>query len=136
MNIRIKNLLLGMMMVLIGTFFQSNVLAHADHDKDAIIIEMADIMISLEHFPTSGDQKRLQSVMDSGSSTEQEKIIANAIMNVQHQTTAEDQQKLQKIIDGTAPTSTVSTLASIVQSFSHGISKTDKRKLQTIKFKG
>ncbi len=136
MNIRIKNLLLGMMMVLIGTFFQSNVLAHADHDKDAIIIEMADIMISLEHFPTSGDQKKLQSVMDSGSSTEQEKIIANAIMNVQHQTTAEDQQKLQKIIDGTAPTSTVSTLASIVQSFSHGISKTDKRKLQTIKFKG
>ena len=136
MNIRIKNLLLGMMMVLIGTFFQSNVLAHADHDKDAIIIEMADIMISLEHFPTSGDQKELQSVMDSDSSTEQEKIIANAIMNVQHQTTAEDQQKLQKIIDGTAPTSTVSTLASIVQSFSHGISKTDKRKLQTIKFKG
>ena len=136
MNIKIKNLLLGMMMVLIGTFFQSNVLAHADHDKDAIIIKMADIMINLEHFPTSGDQKELQSVMDSDSSTEQEKIIANAIMNIQHQTTAEDQQKLQKIIDGTAPTSTVSTLASIVQGFSHGISKTDKRKLQTIKFKG
>jgi ribosomal protein S7 len=75
-------------------------------------------------------------VIDSDSSTEQEKIIANAIMNIQHQTTAEDQQKLQQIIDGTAPTSTVSTLASIVQSFSHGISKTDKRKLQTIKFKG
>jgi hypothetical protein len=74
--------------------------------------------------------------MDSDSSTEQEKIIANAIMNIQHQATAEDQQKLQKIIDGTAPTSTVSTLASIVQGFSHGISKTDKRKLLTIKFKG
>ncbi|SVD42750.1 uncharacterized protein METZ01_LOCUS395604, partial [marine metagenome] len=111
MNIKIKNLLLGTMMVLIGTFFQSNVLAHADHDKDAIIIKMANIMISLEHFPTSGDQKTLQSVMDSNSSTEQEKIIANAIMNIQHQATAEDQQKLQKIIDGTAPTSTVSTLA-------------------------
>jgi hypothetical protein len=136
MNIKIKNLLLGTMMVLIGTFFQSNVLAHADHDKDAIIIKMADIMISLEHFSTSGDQKTLQSVMDSDSSTEQEKIIANAIMNIQHQATTEDQQKLQKIIDGTAPTSTVSTLASIVQGFSHGISKTDKRKLQTIKFKG
>ena len=136
MNIKIKNLLLGMMMVLIGTFFQSNVLAHADHDKDAIIIEMADIMISLEHFPTSEDQKTLQLVMDSDSSTEQEKIIANAIMNIQHQATSENQQKLQKIIDGTAPTSTVSTLASIVQGFSHGISKTDKRKLQTIKFKG
>ena len=136
MNIKIKNLLLGTMMVLIGTFFQSNVLAHADHDKDAIIIKMADIMISLEHFPTSEDQKTLQLVMDSDSSTEQEKIIANAIMNIQHQATTEDQQKLQKIIDGTAPTSTVSTLASIVQGFSHGISKTDKRKLQTIKYKG
>ena len=136
MNIKIKNLLLGTMMVLIGTFFQSNVLAHADHDKDAIIIKMANIMISLEHFPTSGDQKTLQSVMDSNSSTEQEKIIANAIMNIQHQATTEDQQKLQKIIDDTAPTSTVSTLASIVQGFSHGISKTDKRKLLTIKFKG
>ena len=113
-----------------------NEFAHADHDKDAIIIQMADIMINLEHFPTADEKKKLQSVLDSAASTDQEKIIANAIMHIQHSSTVEDQDKLQLIIDNTVATSTVNTLAKIVQSFSHGISKTDKRKLQTIKFKG
>ena len=42
MNKSIKILFLGMITVFIGTFFQSNISAHADHDKDAIIIKMAD----------------------------------------------------------------------------------------------
>ena len=136
MNKSTKILFLGMITLFIGTFFQSNVFAHADHDKDAIIIKMADIMINLEHFPTADEKKKLQSVLDAASSTDQEKIIANAIMHIQHTSTEEDQEKLQLIIDNTVATSTVNTLAKIVQSFSHGISKTDKRKLQTIKFKG
>ena len=131
-----KILFLGVFALCIGTFFQSNVFAHADHDKDAMIIKMADIMINLEHFPTEDEKQKLQSILDSDSSTDQEKIIANSIMNIQHSPSAEDQDKLQLIIDNTTATSTVNTLARIVQSFSHGISKTDKRKLQTIKFKG
>ena len=131
-----KILFLGMFALCIGTFFQSNVFAHADHDKDAMIIKMADIMINLEHFPTANEKQKLQSILYSDSSTDQEKIIANSIMNIQHSPNAEDQDKLQLIIDNTTVTSTVNTLARIVQSFSHGISKTDKRKLQTIKFKG
>ncbi len=131
-----KILFLGVFALCIGTFFQSNVFAHADHDKDAMIIKMADIMINLEHFPTEDEKQKLQSILDSDSSTDQEKIIANSIMNIQHSPNAEDQDKLQLIIDNTTATSTVNTLARIVQSFSHGISKTDKRKLQTIKFKG
>jgi len=136
MNKSIKILFLGMMAVFVGTFFQSNIFAHADHDKDAIIIKMADVMINLEHFPTADEKKKLQSVLDSVSSTDQEKIIANAIIHIQHGSTVEDKEKLQIVIDNTVATSTVNTLAKIVQSFSHGISKTDKRKLQTIKFKG
>ena len=132
----IKFLFISLMAVFIGTYFQSGVFAHADHDKDAIIIKMADIMINLEHFPTADEKKKLQSVLDSAASTDQEKIIANAIMHIQHSPTAEDKDKLQLIMDNTIATSTVNTLAKIVQSFSHGISKTDKRKLQTIKFKG
>ena len=131
-----KILFLGVFALCIGTFFQSNVFAHADHDKDAMIIKMADIMINLEHFPTEDEKQKLQSILDSDSSTDQEKIIANSIMNIRHSPNAEDQDKLQLIIDNTTATSTVNTLARIVQSFSHGISKTDKRKLQTIKFKG
>ena len=136
MNKSIKILFLGMMAVFVGTFLQSNIFAHADHDKDAIIIKMADVMIDLEHFPTADEKKKLQSVLDSVSSTDQEKIIANAIIHIQHESTVEDKEKLQIIIDNTVATSTVNTLAKIVQSFAHGISKTDKRKLQTIKFKG
>jgi hypothetical protein len=136
MNKSIKILFLGMMALFVGTFFQSNIFAHADHDKDAIIIKMADVMINLEHFPTADEKKKLQSVLDSVSSTDQEKIIANAIIHIQHESTVEDKEKLQIIINNTVATSTVNTLAKIVQSFAHGISKTDKRKLQTIKFKG
>ena len=132
----IKFLFISLMAVFIGTYSQSDVFAHADHDKDAIIIQMADIMINLEHFPTADEKKKLQSVLDSASSTDQEKIIANAIMHIQHKSRVEDQDKLQIIIDNSVATSTVSALAKIVQSFSHGISRTDKRKLQTIKFKG
>jgi hypothetical protein len=132
----IKFLFISLMAVFIGTYSQSDVFAHADHDKDAIIIQMADIMINLEHFPTADEKKKLQSVLDSVASTDQEKIIANAIMHIQHSPTVEDKDKLQLIMDNTVATSTVNTLAKIVQSFSHGISKTDKRKLQTIKFKG
>ena len=132
----IKFLFISLMAVFIGTYSQSDVFAHADHDKDAIIIKMADIMINLEHFPTADEKKKLQSVLDSASSTDQEKIIANAIIHIQHSPTAEDKDKLQLIMDNTIATSTVNTLAKIVQSFSHGISRTDKRKLQTIKFKG
>ena len=50
-----KILFLGVFALCIGTFFQSNVFAHADHDKDAMIIKMADIMINLEHFPTEDE---------------------------------------------------------------------------------
>ena len=132
----IKFLFISLMAVFIGTYSQSDVFAHADHDKDAIIIQMADIMINLEHFPTADEKKKLQSVLDSASSTDQEKIIANAIMHIQHSPTVEDKDKLQLIMDNTVATSTVNTLAKIVQGFSHGISKTDKRKLETIKFKG
>ena len=78
----------------------------------------------------------MQAIIDSDSSTADEKIIATAIINIQHQATAGDKQKLQEIIDNTTPTSTVSALATIVHGFSHGISSADKRKLQTIKFKG
>ena len=125
-----------MMLLLMGIHFQSNVFAHSEHDKDANVIKMADIVISIQHYATVEDQQNLQVIVDSDSSTAHEKIIATAIMNIQHQATAEDKQKLQEIIDNTVPTSTVRGLATIVYQFSHRISAADKRKLQTIKFKG
>lgn len=136
MKIKIKSLFLTMIMLLMGIHFQSDVYAHADHDKDANVITMADIVIGIQHYATAEDQKHLQAIVDSDSSTADEKIIATAIMNIQHQATVGDKQKLQEIIVNTAPTSTVSALATIVHGFSHGISVADKRKLQTIKFKG
>ena len=136
MKIKIKSLFLTMIMLLTGIHFQSDVYAHSEHDKDANVITMADIVIGIQHYPTAEDQKHLQAIVDSDASTADEKIIATAIMNIQHQAIAGDKQKLQEIIDNTTPTSTVSALATIVHGFSHGISAVDKRKLQTIKFKG
>ena len=42
MKIKIKSLFLTMIMLLMGIHFQSDVYAHADHDKDANVITMAD----------------------------------------------------------------------------------------------
>jgi hypothetical protein len=136
MKFNIRSLLLTMTMLLMGIHFQSNVFAHSDHDKDANVIRIADIVIGIQHYASAEDQKHLQAIVDSDSSTEHEKVIATVIMNIQHQASAGDKQKLQEIIVNTAPTSTVSALATIVHGFSHGISVADKRKLQTIKFKG
>ena len=136
MRYKIRTLLLSMIMLLVGIDFPSNVLAHSDHDKDANVIKIADIVIGIQHYVSEDDQQHLQDIVDSDSSTEHEKVIATAIISIQHQASAEDKQKLQKIIDSTAPTSTVNALATIVHGFSHGVSAADKRKLQTIKFKG
>ena len=136
MKIKIKSLFITMIMLLMGIHFQSGVYAHSDHDKDANVIKIADIVIGIQHYASAEDQKHLQAIVDSDSSTEHEKVIATAIMNIQHQASVGDKQKLQEIIDSTTPTSTVNALATIVHSFSHGISASDKRKLQTIKFKG
>jgi len=136
MKFKIRSFLLTTIMLLMGMHFQSNVFAHSDHDKDANVIKIADIVIGIQHFASAEDQQHLQAIVDSDSSTEHEKVIATAIMNIQHQASAGDKQKLQEIIDSTTTTSTVNALATIVHGFSHGISAADKRKLQTIKFKG
>ena len=130
MKIKIKKLLLPMILLLMGIYFQSNVFAHSEHDKDGNVIAMIDIVITLQHYPTVENQKNLQAIVDSNSSTAHEKIIATAIINIQHQATAEDKPKLQEIIDNTAPTSTIRNLATVVYHFSHKISDEDKRQLK------
>jgi hypothetical protein len=130
MKIKIKKLLLPMILLLMGIYFQSNVFAHSEHNKDANIIKMTDIVITLQHYATVENQKNLQAIVDSNSSTAHEKIIATAIINIQHQATAEDKPKLQEIIDNTAPTSTIRNLATVVYHFSHKISDEDKRQLK------
>ena len=136
MKFKIRTLFLSTILLLIGMYSQSNIFAHSDHDKDATVIKIADIVMGFQHYASAEDQKHLQDIVDSDSSTEHEKVIATAIMNIQHQALAGDKQKLQEIIDSTTPTSTVNALATIVNAFSHGVSAADKRKLQTIKFKG
>ena len=90
MKIKIKSLFLTMIMLLMGIHFQSDVYSHSDHDKDANVIKMADIVIGIQHYATAEDQKHLQAIVDSDSSTADEKIIATAIINIQHQATAGD----------------------------------------------
>jgi hypothetical protein len=130
MKIKIKKLLLPMILLLMGIYFQSNVFANSGHNKDANVINMTDIVITLQHYATVKNKKNLQAIVDSDSSTAHEKIIATAIINVQHQATAEDKPKLQEIIDNTTPTSTIHNLATVVYHFSHKISAEDKRQLK------
>ena len=50
MKFKIRSFLLTTIMLLMGMHFQSNVFAHSDHDKDANVIKIADIVIlSLIH---------------------------------------------------------------------------------------
>ncbi len=67
MKIKIKSLFLTMIMLLIGIHFQSDVYAHADHDKDANVITMADIVIGIQHYATAEDQKHLYRLHYSNS---------------------------------------------------------------------
>ena len=93
---------------------------------------MATILMDMEHYPGTDDKQALQTIIDSATSTANEKIIATAIINIEHYATDEDKNKLQNIIDDATSTAAENTLATIIIAFSHQTTASDDVQLLLI----
>ena len=96
----------------------------------AAVREMAGILVKLEHYPSTAEKSRLMELASSKESTEQEKVVANAIANLSHTVADADVPKLKQVMDDAAAPTEVREMAGIILNLSHKPSAADKGKLQ------
>ena len=92
--------------------------------------DMAGIMAHLEHYPSSEEKGKLKSIADNMDSTEQERVLARAIMNLKHKAAAEDKDKLKQVMEDSSAPAEVRELSGIILNISHMPSAADKSKLE------
>ena len=93
--------------------------------------EMAGVLVGLEHYATDSQKSRLMELARNAS-TNQEKVVANAIANENHTVADADKPKLKRVIDDETTPSEVRDLAGIILNLNHKPSSQDKNKLQQI----
>ena len=115
----------------ISLFITSWCFAGEGHEKTAIY-QMAEIMHRLKHYPSPQGKKELQAIIDASSTSENERVIAKAIMNLEHQPTEQDIPLLKKVIDNEASKEAEKTIASIVLNLNHRPTREDKNRLKEL----
>ena len=93
---------------------------------------MADITISLKHFPSDEDKQELTAIINSDDSSAYEIAVATAISKIQHSVTAADKDKPNSIIADTSTPTGLRTVASVLIRTTHSPSQSDIEKLQEI----
>ena len=112
-------------------FLSSWCFAGEGHGKSAIY-QMAEIMHRLKHYPSPQGKRELQMIVQSKSTTSNERIIAKAIMNLEHQASPQDIPLLKKIVNDKAATLGEREIASIVMKLDHRPSSEDKSRLKKL----
>lgn len=115
--------------LVVSLFFSSWCVADDGHDK-AAINKMAEIMYRLKHFPSPQGKAELKMIINASNSSENERIIATAMLNMEHQVAPNDILLLKKISNNKAATEYERELAEILINFSHRPTKQDKNKLK------
>jgi len=92
--------------------------------------EMAGIMVHLEHYPSDAEKAQLKDIIDSKTSTAQERVLAAAITNLKHHAADADKSKLKQVMDDTSAPAEIRELAGIVLNINHMPSAADKSKLE------
>ncbi len=104
---------------------------HSAMDSDDSLKNMANIMMHLNHRPSSSDMKVLKKIANN-SHSKHEKTIAQSMMNLEHKASSADKTKLKGIMNDTSAAENVRELAAIVYNLSHQASRNDKHKLQAM----
>ena len=82
------------------------------------------------------NRKELERMIADNGTTENEKIIANAILKIKHSSDINDEGSLKALIDNSDSSKAIKSLATSILSFNHTVNPSDKRKLEMIIFKG
>jgi hypothetical protein len=103
-----------------------------DGQNKTAIYQMAEIMHRLKHYPSPQGKKELQAIFDASTTTQNERVIAQAIINLEHHPIAQDIPLLQKVIDDKSSTEAERMLASIVLNLDHRPTRQDKDHLKEL----
>ena len=82
---------------------------------------MADITISLNHYPSESDKQKLAAIINSSQSSQAEIAVATAIANIEHKVTSTDKEKVKVNITDESTPAELRELASIVIKINHKI---------------
>ena len=93
---------------------------------------MANVLLTLNHFPNDAQKKSLQALADDKATTAQERVLLQALINVQHTLSAADKPKVEALLKDPAATDGVKTLATVLSKLNHTASDADKAALKKL----
>ena len=97
------------------------------------IQEMVNIMLQLHHYPSDSEKQTLQEIANDSSSSEDERIIATALMHMHHTVTDADKEKLLSIANNSQAPAADRTVAGILANMQHKASASDREELEKLK---
>lgn len=98
----------------------------------AAIRTMANIAMSMNHFPSDDDKAALQAIIESDDASEDEADIALAMSNIEHKLSADDAERLTDIANDSSSDAAARKLAGILLKFNHAAGDADKTALATL----
>lgn len=100
-------------------------------DSNSPIYQMAEIMHRLKHYPSPAGKDVLKKILSNRSTSENEKVIAMAILNLEHSVASSDKAGLNKILKSNS-SQQEQDFASIILKLDHRPSAADKAKLKAM----
>jgi hypothetical protein len=93
---------------------------------------IADIVASVNHFPSDEQKSTLMAIANDSSNSEAIRAIAKAVHDMQHAASAADKEKLQAIAADAAASGAERTLAEVVAGFNHMANDATKATLAAV----
>lgn len=99
---------------------------------DTAIQEIAEIILHLNHRPSSSEKDSLRQIINNGSASENERAIASALLNMNHHVRADDRAKLEQIANDSSAPMADRKVAGILANLNHHPSARDREELENI----
>lgn len=90
---------------------------------------MAEILMNLNHHPSSSEIDTLKKIANDSGASENERAIATALINLDHKASPADKEKLSKIMNDQSASANERDMAAIIHSLNHKPTSADKDKL-------
>jgi hypothetical protein len=105
--------------------------SEGSHGKSAIY-QMAEIMHRLKHYPSPAGKEVLKGISQAKSTTENERVLATAMINLEHAVASSDAPKLKALINNGGASTHERELAGIILNLDHRPSSKDKAQLKAM----
>ena len=115
-------------LLLVGTLGMAPLTAQATKPVQA----MANVLMTMNHFPSDQQKQSLKQLADDKATTAQERVLLEALLNVQHTLSAADKPKVEALLKDPAATEAIKTVATILGRLNHQATDADKAALKKL----